>query len=142
MKIYINPIYVISDNLEKDKDKVKSILRSILFILLVHELAQFLKAYNSSKTLQKNYPIIHRKKEKGRCVINYLFNTCIIRSITYDQSILLNKIETWNDLNLMRGLFKKSKDDSLKSNDKLDFFLIESDEDIQDTKKSEYCLWL
>ena len=41
----------------------------------------------------------------------------------------------------MRGLFQKHKDDSLKNNDKLDFYLTVGDEDIQDVKRSEYCLW-
>lgn len=141
MKIYINPIYEISDNLKNENEKVNYILKSVLLILLVHLLDQFLKAYNPIKTLGKNYPIIPIKKDIGGCLINYLFNTCIIQSINYEQSILLNKIDTWNNLNLMRGLFQKPKDDSLKNNGKLDLYLIESDEDIPDEKRGEYCLW-
>ena len=141
MKIYINPIYGITDNLKKDDEKTKSILRSVLLILLVNELDYFLKAYNPVKSLQKNYSVTPRKNGSGECLINYLFNTRLIQSITYDQSLLLNKIETWNNLNLMRGLFQKPKDDSLKNNDKLNFYLTVGDEDIQDVKRSEYCLW-
>ena len=41
----------------------------------------------------------------------------------------------------MRGLFQKPKDDSLKNNDKFDFYLNVDNEDIQDVKRGEYCLW-
>ena len=84
MKIYINPIYDITDNIKKDKEKAKSILRSVLLILLVNVLEYFLKAYNPVKSSQKNYSIAPRKNGSGECLINYLFNTCLIQSITYD----------------------------------------------------------
>ena len=39
MRIYINPIYEISENLQKDDNKIKSVVKSALIILLVHEIA-------------------------------------------------------------------------------------------------------
>ena len=37
MRIYINPIYEISENLKKDNNQIKSVLKSALIILLVYE---------------------------------------------------------------------------------------------------------
>lgn len=55
MRIYINPIYQIKDELKNDKIKAKSVPKSALLILLVHELTYLLKTYVSSKVeLQKN----------------------------------------------------------------------------------------
>ena len=41
----------------------------------------------------------------------------------------------------MRAVFKKSKDENFNIAGQLDFYLTETDEDIQIEKKSEYCLW-
>ena len=141
MRIYINPIFEISGDLKNDNKKIKSVIKGTLLILLVYELANFLKAYNTEESLQKNYPITPRKKENGRYLINYLFNTNVIQSINYNQSLELVNISTWENLNIMRSLFKNYQNDNFNNDGKLYFYLTEIDEDIQVEKKSEYCLW-
>lgn len=141
MRIYINPVFEISGDLKNDNQKINSVLKGTLIILLVHELAHFLKAYNTDESLKKNYPITPRKRESGRCLINYLFNTSVIQSINYNQSLVLINISNWENLSIMRSVFKKSKDGYFNIAGQLDFYLTETDEDIQIEKKSEYCLW-
>ena len=140
MRIYINPVFEISGDLINDNQKINSVLRGTLLILLVHELAHFLKAYNTDESLKKDYPITPRNKESGRCLINYLFNASVIQSINYNQSLALLNISNWENLNIMRGIFKNSNDDTFNIAGQLDFYLTETDEDIQLDKKSEYCL--
>ena len=141
MRIYINPVFEISGDLKNDNQKINSVLKGTLIILLVHELANFLKAYNTEESLKKNYPITPRKRESGRCLIKYLFNTSVIQSINYNQSLVLINISNWENLSIMRAVFKKSKDENFNIAGQLDFYLTETDEDIQIEKKSEYCLW-
>ena len=142
MRIYINPLYEISGEAKNDLKKSKSIIKSALFILLVHELAHFLKAYNSDEKLKTNYPKTPRGKESGRCLIHYLFNVGVIEEITYEQSLILNQVSEWKNLNTMRKLFTKTKDDSVNSCGKLDFYLAENDdENIGFEKRGDYCLW-
>ena len=142
MRIYINPLYEISGEAKNDLKKSKSIIKSALFILLVHELAHFLKAYNSDEKLKTNYPKTPRGKESGRCLIHYLFNVGVIEEITYEQSLILNQVSEWKNLNTMRKLFTETKDDSVNSCGKLDFYLAENDdENIGFEKRGDYCLW-
>ena len=47
MRIYINPIYEISENIQKDPIQLKSVLKSAILILLIYELFYFLKVYSS-----------------------------------------------------------------------------------------------
>ena len=143
MRIYINPLYEISGEAKNDSTKSKSIIKSALFILLVHELAHFLKAYNSDEKLKTNYPKTPRGKESGRCLIHYLFNVGVIEEITYEQSLILNQVSEWKNLNTMRKLFTETKDDSVNSCGKIDFYLAENDDDenIEFGKRGDYCLW-
>ena len=70
-------------------------------------MTHFLKAYNSEEDFQNDYPMTPREKERGRCFIHYLFNVGVIQSIDYEQSLILNKTSTWNNLSIMRSLFKE-----------------------------------
>ena len=107
MRIYINPIYEISGDLKDNDKKIKSVLKSALLVLLVHEMTHFLKAYNSEEELQNDFPMTPKEKESGSCLIHYLFNVGVIQSIDYEQSLILNKTSTWNNLSIMRSLFKE-----------------------------------
>lgn len=141
MRIYINPIYEISENLKKDSNQIKSVLKSALIILLVHEIAHFLKAYSSQKTLKKNYPVTPNKKENGRCLIFYLFNIGVIKSINYKQSCLINDISIWGNLNDLRKIFEKVEETSDGYDGELDFYLANSDEEAEIEQRNEYCIW-
>ena len=141
MRIYINPIYEISENIQKDPAQLKSVLKSALLILLVHELAHFLKAYPSENETRIHYPLTPREKESGRCLIFYLFNTCFVKSINLSQSSIINQTATWNNLNILRKIFENEDITPKKKGDELDFYLAEQDEEIHSEKRNEYCLW-
>ncbi len=139
--IFINPIYEISCDLKDNYQKINSVLKSVLFILLVYEFAHFLNAYNSEENLQYNSPISSREKKTRGSLMYYLFNTSVIQSINYEQSLILNEVSNWNDLSILRSLFKKPKDDSFNTGGKLNVYLEETDEEIQFLERGEYCLW-
>ena len=144
MRIYINPIYQIKGDLKTDEIKRKSVLKSALLILLVHELAHLLKAYDSSIVgLQKKYPITPREKESGRCLIYYIFHVGIVISINYDQSLIVNNPSNWEDLDKMRNIFEKTNDSSLNTDNQLDFYLVDENENNEPEfgSKNEYCFW-
>ena len=144
MRIYINPIYQIKGDLKTDEIKRKSVLKSALFILLVHELAHLLKAYDSSIVgWQKKYPITPREKESGRCLIYYIFHVGIVISINYEQSLIVNNPSNWEDLDKMRNIFEKTNDSSLNTDNQLDFYLIDENENNEPEfgSKNEYCFW-
>ena len=144
MRIYINPIYQIKGELKNDKIKTKSVLKSALLILLVHELAHLLKAYDSSLVeLQKKYPLTPRNKESGRCLIYYIFHIGIVKSINYEQSMIINNSSNWKDLDKMRNIFEKNNHSSLNTDNQLDFYLVdENEKDEPDFgSKNEYCFW-
>ena len=141
MRIYINPIYEISENLKKNDNQIKSVLKSALIILLVHEIANFLKAYSSQNTLKNNYPVTLNKKENGRYLIFYLFNIGVIKSINYKQSCLINEISTWDNLNGLRKIFEKIEETSDGYDGELNFYLEDSDEETEIEQRNEYCIW-
>ena len=100
-----------------------------------------MKAYKSEEELQNDSPLTPRGKESGRCLIHYLFNVGVIQTIDYEQSLILNKTSTWNNLSIIRSLFKKPKNDSFNNGGKLNFYLTETDEETQILERGEYCLW-
>ena len=141
MRIYINPIYEISENLKKDNNQIKSVLKSTLIILLVHEIANFLKAYSSQNTLKKNYTGTPNKKENGKFLIFYLFKFGVIKSINYKQSCLINEISTWDNLINLRKIFEKVEETSDGYDGELNFYLGDSDEETEEEQRTEYCIW-
>lgn len=90
MRIYINPIYEISENIQKDPIQLKSVLKSAILILLIYELFYFLKAYSSENEIRNYYSMTPREKKSGKYLIFYLFNTCFIKSINLSQSSIIN----------------------------------------------------
>ena len=63
MRIYINPVFEISGDLKNDNQKINSVLKGTLIILLVYELAHFLKAYNTEESLKKIIQLLQRKEK-------------------------------------------------------------------------------
>ena len=143
MRIFINPVFEISHNIQNNELQLNSVLKSALFILFVHEITHFLKAYPINNKYSKEYPITPREFENGKCIIFYLFGISIIKSIDYTQALKINSISSWEDLNILRKLFEKSENDNgmNESPDTLDFYLTEEDDNTLSEKRSEYCLW-
>ena len=146
MRIYINPIYQIKGDLKNDKIKTKSVLKSALLILLVHEFTLLLKAYESSKVeFQKKYPLTpNRDKESERSLIYYIFHIGVIKSINYEQSMIINDSSNWKDLDKMRNIFDKNNDSLLNTDNQLYFYLVdenENDDEPEFGSKNEYCFW-
>lgn len=141
MRIYINPIYEISENIQKDPIQLKSVLKSAILILLIYELFYFLKAYSSENEIRNYYSMTPREKKSGKYLIFYLFNTCFIKSINLSQSSIINDSSTWNNLNILRKIFENNDVTPTKEGDTLDLYLAEKDEEIYLEKRTEYCLW-
>ena len=141
MRIYINPIYEISENIQKDPIQLKSVLKSAILILLIYELFYFLKAYSSENEIRNYYSMTPREKKSGKYLIFYLFNTCFIKSINLSQSSIINENSTWNNLNILRKIFENNDVTPINEGDTLDLYLAEKDEEIYLEKRTEYCLW-
>ena len=141
MRIYINPIYEISENIQKDPIQLKSVLKSAILILLIYELFYFLKAYSSENEIRNYYSMTPREKKSGKYLIFYLFNTCFIKGINLSQSSIINESSTWNNLNILRKIFENNDVTPIKEGDTLDLYLAEKDEEIYLEKRTEYCLW-
>ena len=141
MRIYINPIYEISENIQKDPIQLKSVLKSAILILLIYELFYFLKVYSSENEIRNYYSMTPRETKSGKYLIFYLFNTCFIKSINLSQSSIINESSTWNNLNILRKIFENNDVTPIKEGDTLDLYLAEKDEEIYLEKRTEYCLW-
>ena len=141
MRIYINPIYEISENIQKDPIQLKSVLKSAILILLIYELFYFLKAYSSENEIRNYYSMTPRETKSGKYLIFYLFNTCFIKSINLSQASIINESSTWNNLNILRKIFENNDVTPIKEGDTLDLYLDEKDEEIYLEKRTEYCLW-
>ena len=141
MRIYINPIYEISENIQKDPIQLKSVLKSAILILLIYELFYFLKAYSSENEIRNYYSMTPRETKSGKYLIFYLFNTCFIKSINLSQASIINESSTWNNLNILRKIFENNDVTPIKEGDTLDLYLAEKDEEIYLEKRTEYCLW-
>lgn len=141
MRIYINPIYEISENIQKDPIQLKSVLKSAILILLIYELFYFLKVYSSENEIRNYYSMTPRETKSGKYLIFYLFNTCFIKSINLSQASIINESSTWNNLNILRKIFENNDVTPIKEGDTLDLYLDEKDEEIYLEKRTEYCLW-
>ena len=143
MRIFVNPIYEISKNIQNNEHQLKTVLKSALLVLFVHEITHFLKAYPIDNKYPKEYPVTPRESENGKCIIFYLFGTHVIKNIDYSQSLIIINADSWEDLNALRKLFEKSWNNNYVNNssDVLDFYLTEEDSNTPYEKRTEYCLW-
>ena len=95
MRIFINPKLQFSEEVKNDKAQMKSILKSALIIILIHELIHLLNFYPIDDTYPLFMPITPKERENGKCLIYYLFGNDTIYKINYSQSCLINNINTW-----------------------------------------------
>lgn len=63
MRIFINPLYEITENIQNDTKQLKSVLRSAIIVLLIHEIATLLKAYPIKNEYPNIYPLSLRVKK-------------------------------------------------------------------------------
>lgn len=148
MRIFINPILEFSEEAKNDEAQRKSILKSALIILLVHEIAHLLKYYPVEKKYPSTMPSTPNGRENGKCLIYYLFGTDLICKINYNQSCEINNIRNWNDIKFLKKIFKNEHQNSLYNNKlgELDFYFSNKEDDNDDKKmkkqkKNEYCFW-
>ena len=86
MRIFLNPRLHFSQEAIQNDSQRKSILKSALIILLLHEIAHLLKYYPIKNEYPKEYPLTPKNKENGRCLIYHLLKTELIKKISYHQS--------------------------------------------------------
>ena len=147
MKIFINPIMNFSDEAKEDECQMKSILKSALIILLIHEIAHLLKFYPIKNKYLKYMPSTPKGRENGMCIIYHLFGVNKITKINYKQSCLLNDLSTWKNINELKNIFDNNQinnfENSIK-NGELDFYVsdIENNiKEIEELKIHNYCYW-
>ena len=109
MRIVINPIYFeFSELLDEEKRNV--IFRAYLFIIILHEITHLVKFMKQKTNSYDNIPKTPKKKEAGKMFINYLFNLPMIYYITTKQAEIINKIENWNNIELLSKIFEEQKE--------------------------------
>ena len=109
MRINISPIFFeFSEKLEQNKRE--TIFRAYLFIIILHELVHLFKFMNEKSFSFENIPKTPKKKEGGKMFINYLFKLPMIYYITYEQAIIINQPENWNNLEILSEIFKEQKE--------------------------------
>lgn len=144
MKIFINPKLDFSEDTKKDEEKMKSILKSALYILLIHEIAHLLKYYPINNKYPQNYPKTPKERENGKCLIYYLFGRDYISKINYDQSCLINNSDIWDSGANLKSIFLNYPKD-LKRNDgkcfELDLYFSGKNSNNKIKKKTDYCFW-
>ena len=87
MRIFINPRLHFSKEAIQNNSQRKSILKSALIILLLHEIVHLLKYYPVNNIYPKENPITPKNKENGKCFMNYLFTKEVITKICYHQAL-------------------------------------------------------
>ena len=132
LKIFINSLYYeFNENITEDNKNI--IFRAALKIIIVHEIMnilKYLKANGNFKEIQ-NSP---RERETGKKLINYLFDTSIIKSIDLEEAKKINDINYWNNINLLKTIFHEKKE---SFEDHIDLYIVEEDSEYEDMKKCE-----
>ena len=149
MRIFLNPRLHFSQEAIQNDSQRKSILKSALIILLLHEIAHLLKYYPIKNEYQKEYPLTPKNKEKGRCLIYQLFKTELIKKISYHQSMEVNNFANWNDSEKLKTIFEKDDTNSEQLKEKegeLDLYFSDSRNSDSGKKKkfgykTDYCWW-
>ena len=150
MRIFINPRLHFSQEAIQDNSQRKSILKSALIVLLLHEIAHLLKYYPINDIYPKKYPFTPKNKENGKCFMNYLFKNEVINKINYHQATKINDLSNWEDLNQIRNIFMNAMESDLNGRLKekegeLDLYSSESKKSRKKSKKNEpkrdYCSW-
>ena len=150
MRIFINPRLHFSQEAIKDNSQRKSILKSALIVLLLHEIAHLLKYYPINDIYPKEYPFTPKNKENGKCFMNYLFKNEVINKISFHQATKINNLSNWEDLNHIRNIFKNAIETDINGKLKekegeLDLYSSESKKSRKKSKKIEpktdYCWW-
>ena len=90
--------------------------------------------------------MIPNKKNNGQCLIYYLFGKGNIKVINYEQSLLINNIKNWENVEKLNKIFTNDKKQPLNSKiGELYLYLSSYDrnteEDYKNKKKTDYCYW-
>ena len=146
MKIILNPILNFSEYAKNDESQRINILKSALIILLVHEIAHFLKYFPIGNKYLEITPKTPKNKENGICLINYLFGQEKITNINNDQANLINNIETWKNIKNLKVIFQTKVEKYVDSKrGELDLYFSGNQEDggINNSikRKTDYCYW-
>ena len=146
MRIFINPRLHFSKEAIQNNSQRKSILKSALIILLLHEIVHLLKYYPVNNIYPKENPITPKNKENGKCFMNYLFTKEVITKICYHQASKINNLDNWNKLDEIRNIFKNEKKPTelvKEEEGELDLYSSDSKQ-IKKKKvmiKTDYCSW-
>ena len=99
----------------KNNNKIKNII-SYLYLIINYEIVDLLKFMDESqKYCLQNLSSTPKNKEWGEMFVYYLFVQYKIEKIDLNQEIKINKIENWDNLEILRGIFKTNNESWLNS---------------------------
>ena len=117
-KIVINPAqFYMGKDLKEDD--IKTILKSYLLIVILHETEHFFRLLNKTK---KVFDLTPRGKEGGRLFIKYLFGVYSINHINVNQSKEVLNYDNWKDHQEIKKIFINQLED-IEENNINDFLL-------------------
>jgi len=117
-KIVINPAqFYMGKDLKEDD--IKTILKSYLLIIILHETEHFFRLLNKTK---KVFDLTPRGKEGGRLFIKYLFGVYSINHINVNQSKEVLNYDNWKDHQEIKKIFINQLED-IEENNINDFLL-------------------
>lgn len=108
MRIVINPLFF-EFTTDLSYIKKKEILKSYIYIILIHEIVHLLKYLKNDQISFDNIPATPKGKEGGKVFINYLFNLPVIYYITYEQAKIINNINNWSNIEKLKKIFISQK---------------------------------
>jgi len=108
LRIIINPLYFeLSESLNEEKKN--EVFKAYLFVIILNEIAHLVKFMKEKNIQNDNILHTHKNKEGGKMFIYHLFNTPIIYSINYKQTLKSNKPENWNKPEFLSNIFKEQR---------------------------------
>ncbi len=98
----------LSEELKKNNSIKNIIFISYIYLIINYEIVDLLRFIDESKKYcLEDLSSTPKNKECGEMFIYYLFGHYKIKKINLNQAIIINKIENWDNLEILRRIFKQ-----------------------------------
>ncbi len=98
----------LSEELKKNNSIKNIIFISYIYLIINYEIVDLLRFIDESKNYcLEDLSSTPKNKECGEMFIYYLFGHYKIKKINLNQAIIINKIENWDNLEILRRIFKQ-----------------------------------
>jgi len=113
-KIVISPtLFFLGKDIKKYHDKIKTILKGYLMVILLHETEHFFRLLDKDNKVFNNRS---REKEGGRLFIKYLFGVESINHININQSKIILNSDSWKEPKVLKEIFINQLEDCEEDN--------------------------